>query len=128
MCAEYGLSCFSRVRLFATLYRLSPARLLCPWDSPGESTGVGCHVLLQGIFPAQRSNPGSLVSPALANRGFFCCCYCKCHLGSLVAQMVKNLSAKISWRREWLPTPVLLSGEFHGQRAWWAIVHGVAKS
>ena len=21
--------------------------LLCPWDSPGKSTGVGCHVLLQ---------------------------------------------------------------------------------
>ena len=26
-------------------------RLLCPWDSPGKSTGVGCHFLLQGIFP-----------------------------------------------------------------------------
>ena len=23
-----------------------PARLLCPWDSPGKSTGVGCHFLL----------------------------------------------------------------------------------
>ena len=23
-----------------------PARLLCPWDSPGKNTGVGCHVLL----------------------------------------------------------------------------------
>ena len=23
---------------------------------------------------------------------------------------------KISWRREWLPTPVFLPGEFHGQR------------
>ena len=71
MCAEYVLSCFSHVRLFGTLYRLSPARLLCLWDSPGESTGVGCHALLQGIFPAQRSNPGSLVSPALANRVVF---------------------------------------------------------
>ena len=30
---------------------LSPARLLCPWDSPGKNTGVGCHTLLQGIFP-----------------------------------------------------------------------------
>ena len=26
---------------------------LCPWDSPGENTGVGCHVLLQGIFLTQ---------------------------------------------------------------------------
>ena len=26
------------------------ARLLCPWNSPGKSTGVGCPFLLQGIF------------------------------------------------------------------------------
>ena len=25
--------------------------LLCPWDSPGKNTGVGCHALLQGILP-----------------------------------------------------------------------------
>ena len=31
--------------------------LLCPWDSPGKSTGVGCHALLQGIFLTQESNP-----------------------------------------------------------------------
>ena len=45
---------------------------------------------------------------------------------SLVAKSVKNLPAiqetrfnpwvgKIPWRREWLPTPVFLPGEFHGQ-------------
>ena len=27
-------------------------------DSPDENTGMGCHALLQGIFPAQQSNPG----------------------------------------------------------------------
>ena len=27
-------------------------------DSPGKNTGVGCHSLLQGIFPTQGSNPG----------------------------------------------------------------------
>ena len=37
---------------------LKPTRLLCPWDSPGKSTGVGGHALLQGIFPTQRPNPG----------------------------------------------------------------------
>ena len=26
-----------------------PTRLLCPWDSPGKNTGVGCHFLLQCI-------------------------------------------------------------------------------
>ena len=39
---------------------LAPARLLCPWDSPGKNTGVGCHFLLQGIFPSQGLNPGLL--------------------------------------------------------------------
>ena len=36
---------------------LYPARLLCPWNSLGKSTGVGCHLFLQGIFPTQGSNP-----------------------------------------------------------------------
>ena len=27
-------------------------------DCPGKNTGVGCHALLQGIFPTQGSNPG----------------------------------------------------------------------
>ena len=30
---------------------LWPARLLCPWDSPGKDTEAGCHFFLQGIFP-----------------------------------------------------------------------------
>ena len=33
-------------------------------DSPGKNTRVGCHALLQGIFPTQGSNPG-----------FLHCCY-----------------------------------------------------
>ena len=43
---------------------------------------------------------------------------------SLVAQTVKNSPAmwktwvrKIPWRRDQLPTPVFLPGEFHGQRS-----------
>ena len=27
--------------------RRQPTRFLCPWDSPGKNTGVGCHFLLQ---------------------------------------------------------------------------------
>ena len=52
------LSCFSHVRLFATPWTV--VRLLCPWDSPGKNTGVGCHFILQGIFPTQGSNLGLL--------------------------------------------------------------------
>ena len=39
---------------------LQSTRLLCPWDFPGKKTGVGCHFLLQGIFPIQGSNSGLL--------------------------------------------------------------------
>ena len=28
-------------------HRRQPNRLLCPWESPGKNTGVGCHFLLQ---------------------------------------------------------------------------------
>ena len=34
---------------------LKPARLLCPWNSPGKNR-VGCYSLLQGIFPTQGLN------------------------------------------------------------------------
>ena len=40
------LSRFSRVRLCAT-HRRQPTRLPRPWDSPGKSTGAGCHFLFQ---------------------------------------------------------------------------------
>ena len=52
------LSCFSRVRLFATLWTLWTARLFCSWNSPGKNTGVGSQSLLQGIFLTQGSNLG----------------------------------------------------------------------
>jgi len=41
------------------LYGQKPARLLCPWDSPGKNSGVGCH-LLQGVFSTQGSNQSLL--------------------------------------------------------------------
>ena len=34
---------------------MESARLLCLWGSPGKNTGMGCHALLQGIFPTQVS-------------------------------------------------------------------------
>ena len=35
---------------------LQPTSLLCPWDFPGKSTKVGCHFLLQEVFPTQGTN------------------------------------------------------------------------
>ena len=39
---------------------LEPARLFCPWNSLGKSTGMGCHTLLQGLFQTLGLNPGLL--------------------------------------------------------------------
>ena len=50
----------TRVWLFVTSWAVASTRLLHPWDFLGKSTGVGCHFLLQGIFPTQGSNPGLL--------------------------------------------------------------------
>ena len=43
---------------------------LCPRNFPGKNIGVGCHLLLQGIFLTQGSNPHLFTSPALAGRFF----------------------------------------------------------
>ena len=53
------LSHFSHVWLFATLWIIAPQAPLS-MGSPGKNTGVGCHFLLQGIFPTQGSNLGLL--------------------------------------------------------------------
>jgi len=34
-----------------------------PRDSPGKNTGVGCHALLQGIFPDPEVEPASPAAP-----------------------------------------------------------------
>ena len=52
----------------------SPPGSSDPWDFPGKSTGVGCHFLLQGIFPTQGSYPNLL--------HFRQTLYCLSHQGS----------------------------------------------
>ena len=39
-----------------------PTRLLRPWNFPGKSAGVGCHFLLQGIFPTQSQTQVSRIT------------------------------------------------------------------
>ena len=41
-------------------HELQHTRLLCPWNSPGKNTGVGCHSFLQWVFLTQGSNWGLL--------------------------------------------------------------------
>ena len=41
-------------------HRQPPTRLLCPWDSPGKNTGVGCHFLLQCLKVKSQSEVAQL--------------------------------------------------------------------
>ena len=66
----------SHVRLFAASWTaalqaprsMGFSRLLGPWDCPGKNTGVGCHALLQGIFPTQGLNVGLLHCRRIVDR------------------------------------------------------------
>ena len=72
---------------------LQSAMFLCPWDVSGKNTGVGCHFLLQGIFPNQGSNP----QPALAG-GFFTTEYahiCKQERKMLLYTARKELAERV---------------------------------
>ena len=42
--------------VFAT--PLQPSRPLHPWGFPSKNTGVGCHFLLEGIYPTHGLNSG----------------------------------------------------------------------
>ena len=55
VCVSVCVCVLSHVRLFAVPWTV-PTRLLRPWASPGKSTGVGCHLLLQGTFLTHGSN------------------------------------------------------------------------
>ena len=62
LCCSYEASCvfLSHGSVWKSerhVWLLQPHRL-CPWNSPGQNTGVGGLSLLQGIFPTQGSNPG----------------------------------------------------------------------
>ena len=136
-------------------YRLQPTRLLCPQDSPGKNTGVGCHALLQGIFPDTGIEPTSFRSPALAG-GFFTtsstweariyiiallllCVWLTEKKNFLGGSVVKNLPANAGDVRQ-IPGSGRSPGEGNGnllhyaclgnpmeRGAQKAIVHGVAK-
>ena len=65
------LNHFSPVQLRATLGPW-PASLLCSWNFPGQTAGVGCLFLLQGIFLIQGSNPQHLLYLLYHRRVLYC--------------------------------------------------------
>ena len=55
---------FSHMQLIVTLWAVA-YQAPWPWDSSNKNTAVGCHALLQGIFPTQGWNLHLPASPAL---------------------------------------------------------------
>ena len=51
----------NHVQLFVTLWTVA-RQAPHSWGSPGRNIGMGCHALLQGIFPTQGLNPHFYVS------------------------------------------------------------------
>ena len=93
------------VWLFVTPWTVAH-RLLCPWDFPGKNTGVGCHFLLQGIFPTQRSN-----LCLLRCRQIF---YHPSHQGS--AEFFLPFAPRLSWH-------LLTSSTASDERSWPCFVY-----
>ena len=117
-------------------------------DSPGKNTGVGCHALLQGIFPTQGSNTGLThcrgilyclsheVSPTYrvweAINSLVCLKLGFPH-GSVLKELICQCRRsgfdawvrKTPWRRKWQPISCLENPMDRG--TWCVTVHGMAK-
>ena len=75
----------------------------CPWNSPGQNSGVGSLSLLQGIFPTQGLNPGLL--------------HCR--------QILYQLSHKRSPRTlQWVACPFCSRSAFLTQESNRGLLHG----
>ena len=87
---------------------LQPSRLLCPWDFPGKSTGVGCHCLLH-CFQLAPSN----ANIESVFKVLFICLFAT---STLKIHWINyfGVTSWLPWRRQWQPTPVLLPGKSHG--------------
>ena len=92
---------------------LQPVRLLCPWASLDENTGVGCPFLLQGISPTQGLNPHLLDwqvgSLSLGHGGKAPLLYL-CLFANLLIHWPK---AKTKWVKCWLVSCVTLAKSFY---------------
>ena len=125
-------------------HRQQSNRLLCPWDSPGKNTGVGCHFLLQCMKvksesevtqscptpsdPMDCSLPGSSVHGILQARVVE---WGAIAFSGLSMQDTWDLLVnvrhmrfgfdprvgKIPWRRKWQSNPVFLLRKSHRQRS-----------
>ena len=100
----YGGAGGSVTQSCPTLHGLESTRLLCAWGSPGKSTRVGCHFLLQGIFPTQELNLGLLHCRQFLYR----LSYQGRHMHVSNSLLITYIHT--TWRRKWRLTPIVLLG------------------
>ena len=109
------LNCFSYIQLCAALWTVAHS-LLCPWDSPGRNTGVGCHAFLQGLNPWSLARGFFTTSATWKARG---CCLVpsKSHSDCPNYQSNPQLCALFgnfrSWRKLFRPRSPPILGSLH---------------
>ena len=86
--------------------------LFCPWDSPGQNTGVGSHSLLRGIFRTQRLKRGLLHCRQIL--------YHLNHQGSHLSYMLKSSESESC---SLMSNSLLPSVEFSRPESWsaWSV-------
>ena len=103
---------FMKVKVVQSCLTLSglmdckPARLFCPWNSPGQETEMGSCFLLCKIFPTQGSNPGLLHCQRIL--------YHLSHQGCprILKWLAYSFSGGSSWLRNWTGVFWIASGFF----------------
>ena len=108
----------SRARLFATPWIVACPKFLRPQDFQGKSTGVGCHFLLQGIFPTKHYF--FYVTYLKSDCYTYLICYTYryvIHICFINLKSESVLLPKICNPLQWHPTPVLLPGKSRGWRS-----------
>ena len=83
----------------------SLTRFLHPWDFPGKNTGVGCHFLLQEIFPTQELNPGlphcRQTLYRLSHQGTSMGCFTHSNFGNKAAGKEDIITSTVQTRKLW---------------------------
>ena len=119
---NFSVFCLLCVRALASVVSksLRPAMLLCPWNSPGKNTGVGCCALLQEVFLTRDWTQVSCFS-CIGRQAL----YPLCHLGSPSCHILLSFSHWVVSSSLWpdglqharLPCPALsprvCSNSFH---------------
>ena len=86
-------------------HRWQPTRLLCPWDSPGKNTGVGCHFLLQCMKVKNESEvaqscltPSDPMDCSTAGSAWDTNTYVYEQMAEILLQPHQKLPSPVSWK------------------------------